>query len=71
MTGPSHQERADKVVAALLARSNRLGSDRKNTNYAGGNASAKGTETDITDDSVSSKMLKLGRICTRIGSQMN
>jgi rhamnulose-1-phosphate aldolase/alcohol dehydrogenase len=46
MTGPSHQERADKVVAALLARSNRLGSDRKNTNYAGGNASAKGTETD-------------------------
>ena len=46
MTGPSYQERADKVVAALLARSNRLGSDRKNTNYAGGNASAKGTETD-------------------------
>jgi rhamnulose-1-phosphate aldolase/alcohol dehydrogenase len=28
-------------VAALLARSNRLGSDRRNTNYAGGNASAK------------------------------
>ena len=46
MTGPSHQEQADKVVAALLARSNRLGSDPKNTNYAGGNASAKGTETD-------------------------
>jgi rhamnulose-1-phosphate aldolase/alcohol dehydrogenase len=46
MTGPSHQEPADKVVAALLARSNRLGSDPKNTNYAGGNASAKGTETD-------------------------
>ena len=46
MTGPTYQEPADKVVAALLARSNRLGSDRKNTNYAGGNASAKGTETD-------------------------
>jgi rhamnulose-1-phosphate aldolase/alcohol dehydrogenase len=46
MTGSSHQEPADKVVAALLARSNRLGSDPKNTNYAGGNASAKGTETD-------------------------
>ena len=26
-------------VAALLARSNRLGSDPRNTNYAGGNAS--------------------------------
>jgi rhamnulose-1-phosphate aldolase/alcohol dehydrogenase len=46
MTGPTYQEPADKVVAALLARSNRLGSDQRNTNYAGGNASAKGTETD-------------------------
>ncbi|MEZ5378617.1 MAG: class II aldolase/adducin family protein [Acidimicrobiales bacterium] len=34
------------VVADLLARSNRLGSDRKNTNYAGGNASAKGIDVD-------------------------
>jgi rhamnulose-1-phosphate aldolase/alcohol dehydrogenase len=34
------------VVAELLARSNRLGSDPRNTNYAGGNASAKGTATD-------------------------
>ena len=34
------------TVAALLARSNRLGSDPRNTNYAGGNASAKGTATD-------------------------
>ena len=34
------------VVADLLARSHRLGADRRNTNYAGGNASAKGTETD-------------------------
>ena len=30
----------------LLERSNRLGSDARNTNYAGGNTSAKGTETD-------------------------
>ena len=33
-------------AAALLARSQRLGSDPRNTNYAGGNASAKGTDTD-------------------------
>src|SRR2546423_12642951 len=33
-------------VAALLARSNRLGSDPRNSNYAGGNTSAKGTGTD-------------------------
>jgi rhamnulose-1-phosphate aldolase/alcohol dehydrogenase len=33
-------------VAELLARSHRLGADRRNTNYAGGNASAKGTATD-------------------------
>jgi rhamnulose-1-phosphate aldolase len=34
------------VVAELLARSNRLGSERRNTNYAGGNTSAKGVDTD-------------------------
>src|SRR4029453_15259311 len=34
------------VVTELITRSNRLGSDPKNTNYAGGNTSAKGTETD-------------------------
>ncbi|MFT4280880.1 bifunctional aldolase/short-chain dehydrogenase [Microbacterium sp.] len=34
------------TVADLLARSNRLGADPRNTNYAGGNTSAKGTETD-------------------------
>lgn len=34
------------TVAELLARSNRLGADPKNTNYAGGNTSAKGTGTD-------------------------
>ncbi|MET9777600.1 bifunctional aldolase/short-chain dehydrogenase [Streptomyces sp. NPDC006367] len=33
-------------VAELLARSHRLGSDPRNTNYAGGNTSAKGTATD-------------------------
>lgn len=33
-------------VAALLARSHRLGADPRNTNYAGGNTSAKGTATD-------------------------
>ncbi|GAA3451311.1 bifunctional aldolase/short-chain dehydrogenase [Dactylosporangium matsuzakiense] len=30
----------------LIARSNRLGADPRNTNYAGGNTSAKGTATD-------------------------
>lgn len=34
------------AAATLIERSNRLGSDPKNTNYAGGNTSAKGTETD-------------------------
>ncbi|MGW1401426.1 bifunctional aldolase/short-chain dehydrogenase [Streptomyces sp. NPDC002405] len=33
-------------AAALLSRSHRLGADPRNTNYAGGNASAKGTGTD-------------------------
>ena len=37
---------APHEVAALLARSNRLGSDPRNTNYAGGNTSAKGEVTD-------------------------
>jgi rhamnulose-1-phosphate aldolase/alcohol dehydrogenase len=40
---PSAQHPA---VAALLDRSHRLGSDPRNTNYAGGNASAKGTAPD-------------------------
>ena len=41
------------AVSALLTRSNRLGSDPKNTNYAGGNASAKGSETDpVTGEDV-------------------
>ena len=33
-------------VAELLERSNRLGADIRNTNYAGGNTSAKGTQVD-------------------------
>src|SRR6201987_959717 len=37
---------AAQTLTALLARSNRLGSDPRNTNYAGGNASAKGTAAD-------------------------
>src|ERR1700683_48436 len=34
------------VVGELIGRSNRLGADPRNTNYAGGNASAKGTAVD-------------------------
>src|SRR3954463_4812921 len=34
------------AVTDLLARSHRLGADPRNTNYAGGNTSAAGTETD-------------------------
>jgi rhamnulose-1-phosphate aldolase/alcohol dehydrogenase len=34
------------AVSELLTRSNRLGADPRNTNYAGGNTSAKGTEID-------------------------
>lgn len=34
------------AVADLIARSNRLGADKRNTNYAGGNTSAKGATTD-------------------------
>ena len=37
---------SNPAVSDLLARSNRLGADPRNTNYAGGNTSAKGTETD-------------------------
>jgi rhamnulose-1-phosphate aldolase/alcohol dehydrogenase len=41
------------TVASLVDRSNRLGRDPKNTNYAGGNTSAKGTEVDpVTGEAV-------------------
>jgi rhamnulose-1-phosphate aldolase/alcohol dehydrogenase len=36
----------EAAIEALLARSNKLGSDPRNTNYAGGNTSAKGTALD-------------------------
>ncbi|TDQ50754.1 bifunctional aldolase/short-chain dehydrogenase [Actinorugispora endophytica] len=42
MTSPTPHPQAE----ALLRRSNTLGSDPRNTNYAGGNTSAKGTDTD-------------------------
>src|ERR1700748_359136 len=37
---------ANSTVAELIARSNALGSHPKNTNYAGGNTSAKGAALD-------------------------
>ena len=37
---------SNPVVSELIARSNRLGADPRNTNYAGGNTSAKGSGTD-------------------------
>jgi rhamnulose-1-phosphate aldolase/alcohol dehydrogenase len=37
---------ADAAVSELIERSNRLGADPRNTNYAGGNTSAKGTAAD-------------------------
>jgi len=41
------------TAAALIARSNRLGADPRNTNYAGGNTSAKGIATDpVTGEEV-------------------
>ncbi|OZF55752.1 bifunctional rhamnulose-1-phosphate aldolase/short-chain dehydrogenase [Rhodococcus sp. 14-2470-1b] len=46
MTTQQEANTMNRTVAALLARSNRLGSDPSNTNYAGGNTSAKGTDTD-------------------------
>jgi len=36
---------SNSAASELIARSNRLGADPKNTNYAGGNTSAKGTAT--------------------------
>ncbi|WP_028812007.1 bifunctional rhamnulose-1-phosphate aldolase/short-chain dehydrogenase [Streptomyces flavidovirens] len=42
-----------EAVDALLERSHRLGADPRNTNYAGGNTSAKGTAVDpVTGDGV-------------------
>ena len=45
--------REQKITGELIARSNRLGSDPRNTNYAGGNTSAKGTAVDpVTGEDV-------------------
>jgi rhamnulose-1-phosphate aldolase/alcohol dehydrogenase len=46
MIAAKDQTMTNPVVTDLLDRSNRLGADPRNTNYAGGNTSAKGTETD-------------------------
>lgn len=42
----SNDASGQQTVADLITRSNRLGSDPRITNYAGGNTSAKGVETD-------------------------
>jgi rhamnulose-1-phosphate aldolase/alcohol dehydrogenase len=43
---PAAGRATTSTVAELLGRSNRLGADPRNTNYAGGNTSAKGTGID-------------------------
>jgi rhamnulose-1-phosphate aldolase/alcohol dehydrogenase len=45
-TNDTNDSTSSTTPAELIARSNRLGADPENTNYAGGNTSAKGTETD-------------------------
>ena len=43
----------NQTVTELIERSNRLGADKKNTNYAGGNTSAKGVDVDpVTGEEV-------------------
>jgi rhamnulose-1-phosphate aldolase len=49
----------NSTVTDLIERSNRLGADPKNTNYAGGNTSAKGTETDPVTGSVSAPLAEV------------
>jgi rhamnulose-1-phosphate aldolase/alcohol dehydrogenase len=46
MTNQTADAAGNPTVDSLVARSNRLGADPRNTNYAGGNTSAKGTATD-------------------------
>ncbi|MFI9581988.1 bifunctional aldolase/short-chain dehydrogenase [Streptomyces sp. NPDC052236] len=47
LSGPDQSEsQLHPQVSALLERSHRLGADPRNTNYAGGNTSAKGSVTD-------------------------
>jgi rhamnulose-1-phosphate aldolase/alcohol dehydrogenase len=53
MTDTTVKLTVNATAADLIARSNRLGADPKNTNYAGGNTSAKGTEIDpVTGEAV-------------------
>jgi rhamnulose-1-phosphate aldolase len=50
MEGSNH---VNETVAELIGRSNRLGANKENTNYAGGNTSAKGSGTDpVTGEDV-------------------
>ena len=46
MTNQTADVTDNPTVTELVARSNRLGADPRNTNYAGGNTSAKGIATD-------------------------
>lgn len=47
------QNTTNKTVEELITRSNRLGADKRNTNFAGGNTSAKGMEKDpVTGEDV-------------------
>ena len=51
MTQSEHD--SNTTTTELVERSNRLGADPRNTNYAGGNTSAKGTEVDpVTGEDV-------------------
>ena len=46
-------QNAAKTVEDLISRSNRLGADKRNTNFAGGNTSAKGMDKDpVTGEDV-------------------
>jgi rhamnulose-1-phosphate aldolase/alcohol dehydrogenase len=46
MSSPTATRGTNEAVSTLIGRSNRLGSDPRNTNYAGGNTSAKGSAID-------------------------
>lgn len=51
--GMNMQNTSNKTVEDLISRSNRLGADKRNTNFAGGNTSAKGAEKDpVTGEDV-------------------
>ncbi len=54
MTTPIEKDiMTNQTVTELIERSNRLGADKKNTNYAGGNTSAKGIDVDpVTGEDV-------------------